>query len=128
MQCRDGSVLFDTDGLRLKAEIVSGAGWISVFHDGLRYDFNRIDDLALAEAEHTSGDSVISPMPGLVSAVRTATRAAVRKGDALVVLEAMKMEHVLTAPRDGVVAEMLVTEGDQVTDGQLLLRLEAQDG
>ncbi len=126
-QIREGRVLFDIDGLRARAEIVTGAGWISVFHDGLRYDFHRIDDLAVAEAEQTSSDTIIAPMPGLVSAVRTVNGAAVCKGDALLVLEAMKMEHILIAPRDGVVAEVLVAERDQVTDGMLLLRLEAQD-
>ena len=43
-------------------------------------------------------------------------------------LEAMKMEHTLTAPRDGAVAEVLVLAGDQVSDGTLLLRLEPRDG
>ena len=49
------------------------------------------------------------------------------KGEVLVVLEAMKMEHALTAPRDGVVAEVLVAAGAQVTDGALLLALEPGD-
>jgi len=127
-QSHDGNVLFDSDGLRAKAEIVTGAEGISVFHDGFCCRFDRIDDLAIAEAEQAGGDGIAAPMPGLVTAVRTANGAPVRKGDALLVLEAMKMEHVLTAPRDGVVAEVLVSEGDQVTDGLLLLRLEARDG
>ncbi|MGL4238999.1 acetyl/propionyl/methylcrotonyl-CoA carboxylase subunit alpha [Tabrizicola sp.] len=127
-QSREGSVLFDADGLRSRAEIVTGAGWISVFHDGLCYDFNLIDDLAVAEEGQASGDSIIAPMPGLMSAVRTVNGAKVRKGDPLLILEAMKMEHILTAPRDGVVAEVLVAERDQVTDGVLLLRLEAEGG
>ncbi len=127
-QSRDGSILFDADGLRAKAEIVTGSGWISVFHDGLRTDFDLIDDLAVSETDETSGDGIVAPMPGLVSAVRASNGSTVRKGDALVVLEAMKMEHVLAAPRDGVVAEVLVSQGDQVTDGVLLLRLEALDG
>jgi 3-methylcrotonyl-CoA carboxylase alpha subunit len=127
-QSREGSVAFDIDGLRAKAEIVTGAGWISVFHDGFCYDFNQVDDLAVAEGEQASGDSLIAPMPGLVTAVRTTNGARVRKGDPLLVLEAMKMEHMLTAPRDGLVAEVLVAEQDQVTDGMLLLRLEPRDG
>ncbi len=126
-QSREGSVLFDIDGLRAKAKIVTGAGWISVFYDGFCYEFDLVGDLAVAEGEEASGDSIIAPMPGFVSAVRTVNGASVRKGDALLVLEAMKMEHVLTAPRDGVVAEVLVAERDQVTDGMLLLRLGAQD-
>jgi 3-methylcrotonyl-CoA carboxylase alpha subunit len=128
VQSRKGSVLFDTDGLRSKAEVVTGTGWISVFAGGLRYDFDRIDNLAIAEGEQAGGESIIAPMPGLVTAVRTANGARVRKGDPLLILEAMKMEHVLTAPRDGTVADVLVAERDQVTDGMLLLRLEAPDG
>jgi 3-methylcrotonyl-CoA carboxylase alpha subunit len=62
------------------------------------------------------------------SSFRVTKGTAVAKGDSLLVLEAMKMEHVLTAPRDGVVAEVLVAERDQVKDGTLLLRLEASDG
>jgi len=127
-QSREGRVHFDSDGLSSKAEIVTGAGRISVFHDGFCYEFDLVDDLAVAEEEVAGGDSIIAPMPGLVSAVRTKKGTTVRKGDALLVLEAMKMEHVLTSPRDGVVFEVLVAERDQVTDGMLLLRLEAQDG
>jgi 3-methylcrotonyl-CoA carboxylase alpha subunit len=128
VQNHEGRVHFDIDGLRSKAEIVTGAGSISVFHDGLCYDFDLVDDLAVADGEHASGDTVIAPMPGLVTTVRTANGASVRKGDPLLVLEAMKMEHMLTAPRDGVVQEVLVAERDQVTEGMLLLRLEPSDG
>jgi 3-methylcrotonyl-CoA carboxylase alpha subunit len=51
---------------------------------------------------------------------------AVCKGDALAVLEAMKMEHTLAAPRDGVVAAVNAGEGDQVQDGDLLVSLESE--
>jgi 3-methylcrotonyl-CoA carboxylase alpha subunit len=47
----------------------------------------------------------------------------VQRGQALAVMEAMKMEHTLTAPRDGVVAELLYAVGDQVAEGGELLRL-----
>jgi 3-methylcrotonyl-CoA carboxylase alpha subunit len=62
-------------------------------------------------------------MPGLVKQVRVKPGASVSKGDALAVLEAMKMEHTLTAPRDGVVAAVNAAEGDQVKDGDLLVSL-----
>ncbi len=127
-QSRDGVVHFDSDGLRSKAEIVTRARSISVFHDGYCDKFELVDDLAVAESKVAGGDSIMAPMPGLVSAVRTKVGAVVRTGDPLLVLEAMKMEHIPTAPRDGVVADVLVSEGDQVTDGLLLLRLEAQNG
>ena len=63
-------------------------------------------------------------MQGLVRAVSVATGGHVAKGDALVVLEAMKMEHALVAARDGIVAEVLVTEGAQVEAGAALIRLQ----
>ena len=64
-------------------------------------------------------------MPGLVKAVFVAPGQAVITGDRLAVLEAMKMEHVLTAARDGVVAEVLVGAGAQVEAGAALIVLEA---
>jgi 3-methylcrotonyl-CoA carboxylase alpha subunit len=60
-------------------------------------------------------------MPGLVKVVRAATGDAVAKGQPLLILEAMKMEHTITAPHDGTVAE-IATEGSQVTDGTVLVR------
>ena len=52
----------------------------------------------------------------------------IAKDDPLIVLEAMKMEHVLAAPRDGVLAAVNVAEGDQVVDGTVLIALEPEDG
>ena len=73
------------------------------------------------------GDAIAAPMPGLVKRMRAEAGQAVEKGQPLAILEAMKMEHTLTAPRDGVVAEVLASEGSQVSDGDLLLTLEPQD-
>ena len=70
----------------------------------------------------------LSPMPGLVRELAVAPGDRVAKGDRLAVIEAMKMEHVLTAARDGTVAEVLVTAGAQVEAGAALVRLEEADG
>ncbi|SEW01646.1 3-methylcrotonoyl-CoA carboxylase, alpha subunit [Cognatiyoonia koreensis] len=70
------------------------------------------------------GDDVQAPMPGLVQSVAVAPGASVSAGDRMIVLEAMKMEHVLRAPRDGIVAEVRVRAGDQVTAGAILVSLE----
>ena len=67
-------------------------------------------------------------MPGLVKRLAAAPGQPVARGDVLVVLEAMKMEHSLTAPRDGAVAQVHVAEGSQVEDGAILLALEPADG
>ncbi len=74
-----------------------------------------------------AGDTnvVEAPMPGLVKAVFAAAGQAVKEGDRLAILEAMKMEHSLLAARDGVVAEVLAEAGAQVEAGAALVRLEA---
>jgi 3-methylcrotonyl-CoA carboxylase alpha subunit len=66
----------------------------------------------------------VAPMPGLLRSVFVAAGDAVVAGQRIATLEAMKMEHGLTAPRDGVVAEVLADEGAQVEAGAALVRLE----
>ena len=65
-------------------------------------------------------------MPGLVRLVNAEPGMVVKRGAPLVVLEAMKMEHALGAPRDGVIAEIAVSPGDQVSEGDLLAMLEEE--
>jgi 3-methylcrotonyl-CoA carboxylase alpha subunit len=75
-----------------------------------------------------AGDgAILSPMPGRVLAVDVAAGEAVTAGQKLLTLEAMKMEHALTAPFDGVVAELTVEAGGQVSEGALLVRVERAD-
>jgi 3-methylcrotonyl-CoA carboxylase alpha subunit len=77
----------------------------------------------------TEGDgAIISPMPGKLIAVAVRKGDVVTKGQKLVTLEAMKMEHSLTAPFDGIVAELSATEGAQVSEGALLARIEKGEG
>ncbi len=64
-------------------------------------------------------------MPGKVIALLAAAGAAVKKGDALLVMEAMKMEHTVSAPRDGTVKAFRYAPGDQVGDGAELVDFEA---
>ena len=79
-----------------------------------------------AGAGEAVGDgSILSPMPGKIVAVQVASGDAVKKGQPLVTLEAMKMEHALTAPFDGKVVELPFKAGDQVSEGVLLVKLEA---
>jgi 3-methylcrotonyl-CoA carboxylase alpha subunit len=69
--------------------------------------------------------AVRTPMPGRIARVAVANGDEVRAGQTLVVLEAMKMEHVLTTPAAGRILEVTVREGDQVVDGLVVVRLEA---
>jgi 3-methylcrotonyl-CoA carboxylase alpha subunit len=72
--------------------------------------------------------SIMSPRPGRVIAVDARQGDKVAKGQKLVTLEAMKMEHSLASPFDGIVAELNVAEGAQVTEGTLLVRVEKGEG
>ena len=65
-------------------------------------------------------------MPGKVIAFLVQPGATVEKGQPLAVMEAMKMEHTLHAPRDGVVGELLYAVGDQVSEGAALLTLAGE--
>ena len=80
-------------------------------------------------AAGAAGDgAIVSPMPGKMIAVEVKQGEAVTKGQKLVTLEAMKMEHSLVAPFDGIVAELAAVEGAQVSEGTLLVRIEKGEG
>ena len=78
---------------------------------------------AAAAAPAVAGEQVTAPMPGTILKVNAAQGAAVKKGDILVVLEAMKMENEIMAPRDGTVAQVAVSKGSTVDTGALLVVL-----
>ena len=83
-----------------------------------------IDSIAQAGEGAAEAGRLTAPMPGKVIAFLTRVGDSVAQGQALAVMEAMKMEHTLHAPRDGVVAELLYAVGDPVADGAELLRLQ----
>ena len=83
-----------------------------------------IDALAHAGEVHAEVGRLTAPMPGKVVSFSVKAGDLVKKGQALAVMEAMKMEHTIAAPADGTVAELLFAPGDQVTEGAELLKLE----
>ncbi len=98
----------------------------------LTFDAGFARRYALARAEGGAGQSthdgeILSPMPGKVIAVEVSQGQTVTKGQKLLTLEAMKMEHSLTAPFDGVVAELRAAPGAQVQVEALLVRIETKD-
>ena len=83
------------------------------------------DPLAHAGEGHSEGGRLTAPMPGKLVSFAVKAGDTVTKGQALAVMEAMKMEHTIAAPADGVVQELLYAPGDQVAEGAELIRIEA---
>ncbi|AZO58882.1 acetyl/propionyl/methylcrotonyl-CoA carboxylase subunit alpha [Mesorhizobium sp. M1A.F.Ca.IN.020.30.1.1] len=102
-------------------------GHVTVFEGAVGYTFTVPDPLAKADEAAAASDSLRAPMPGLVKLVRAAAGDTVIKGQPLLILEAMKMEHTIAAPHDGVIAE-IAAEGAQVSDGTVLVRFEDARG
>jgi 3-methylcrotonyl-CoA carboxylase alpha subunit len=99
-----------------------GRNW-HVFHEGERWTLALKDPLAGLDLDAASG-SLAAPMPGRVVKLLVERGAKVAKGQALLILEAMKMEHTIVAPAEGTVAEVHCAEGEQVLEGIELIRLD----
>jgi 3-methylcrotonyl-CoA carboxylase alpha subunit len=123
---RDGRVLVEGDGRSVRLDLADvqrdtarWPGHVTVFGAGTSHDVAFADPLAQAAATGEGADALRAPMPGLVKLVRAEPGQAVRRGQPLLVLEAMKMEHAISAPRDGTI-ETIAREGDQVSEGTAL--------
>ena len=118
-QVRDGS------GAR-QVHLHEGSGAVTLVRDGGRLTFALSDPMAGSQETGHGGDSITAPLPGIVKSLNVSPGATVAAGDVLAVMEAMKMEHSLLAPRNGTVAEVAVRAGEQVEEGALLITLEPE--
>ncbi len=98
---------------------------ITVFAPEGTLALQEVDALAHAGEGASPGGRLTAPMPGKLIAFLAQAGETVKAGQPLAVMEAMKMEHTIAAPRDGTVAELLYGVGDQVAEGAELLRLQA---
>ncbi|RJF89788.1 acetyl/propionyl/methylcrotonyl-CoA carboxylase subunit alpha [Oleomonas cavernae] len=113
------TVLFD--GVKRQVCVVRHGDDITVLHDGVSHHLLLVDPLAPPDAAAAGAGHLTAPMPGQVIQVLVAAGAEVTRGAPLLVLEAMKMEHTIVAPKDGTIEAVHYAQGDQVQEGAELI-------
>jgi 3-methylcrotonyl-CoA carboxylase alpha subunit len=121
----DGTIAATLDGLRAKARVYVYEIHVHVWLDGNHYDFVHEDPRSKEFSASTTGGGLTTPLPGVVVAVKVAEGQTVAAGEVLMVIEAMKMEHAITAPHAGTVQTLHFAQGDRVSEGSALLELAA---
>ncbi len=97
---------------------------VVLFDRGEPYEFTLDTGERSADEAGASDGAILSPMPGKIVSVAAKAGAKLKKGDPILVLEAMKMEHTLAAPFDGKLTQLSAQAGAQVSEGVLLARME----
>ena len=122
----DDAFAVELDDRRLIASVVAVNGKRSVFLHGTTHVLLRDDPLHLVEAGGAHGGGLTAPMPGKVVTLLVQPGQKVNKGTPLLILEAMKMEHTITAPAAGTVKAFCYAAGEQVADGAALVEFEGE--
>ncbi|MEM7444527.1 MAG: acetyl/propionyl/methylcrotonyl-CoA carboxylase subunit alpha [Pseudomonadota bacterium] len=112
------------DGRKHRATFLRDGRNLDVLTEDADYRLELDDPIAQADADHGSAGSLASPMPGKIVAVLVVEGDQVARGQALLVLEAMKMEHTVKAPADGTIGRVPFAAGDHVDEGVELIGFE----
>jgi 3-methylcrotonyl-CoA carboxylase alpha subunit len=116
----------ELDDRRLIASVVAVDDKRSIFLNGSTYSLLRDDPLHRVDAGDSHGGGLTAPMPGKVVALLAQPGQKVEKGTPLLILEAMKMEHTITAPAAGIVKAFCYAAGEQVSDGAALVEFAGE--
>jgi 3-methylcrotonyl-CoA carboxylase alpha subunit len=119
----DGRLAVIVDGVRRVVRVLVHGAATAVFLDGASWLLEAIDPLAPPAGADAAAGRLTAPMPGRVVQVLVKTGDSVRQGQPMMVVEAMKMEHTIAAPREGTVAAVHFTPGDLVEEGAELIAL-----
>jgi 3-methylcrotonyl-CoA carboxylase alpha subunit len=112
------------EGQRLTAHFVEQPGRAQVFHRGQTLELGLREESTAHDDESAGGDAVLAPMPGTIIEILVAEGDRVTRGQAVLRLEAMKMEHTLRAPARGKVKGLSAQAGDRVDEGVVLFSVE----
>jgi 3-methylcrotonyl-CoA carboxylase alpha subunit len=115
------------DGVRRPITVLEHDIDMAVFLDGESWRLVEIDPLAPKAGEDASAGRLTAPMPGRVTQLMVEPGSHVRRGEPLMIIEAMKMEHTVAAPADGVVEKVRFAVGDLVEEGAELIALAAPE-
>lgn len=118
------ALLVDIDGTRQRLRAIRQGETLYLQWHGELHAITRFDPIAAAEASHTQQEGLSAPMNGSIVRVLVKPGQAVEAGTALVVLEAMKMEHSIRAPEAGTVKVLYCREGEMVSEGAVLVELQ----
>ncbi|MGQ2917389.1 MULTISPECIES: acetyl/propionyl/methylcrotonyl-CoA carboxylase subunit alpha [Rhizobium] len=122
---QDGTLSATIDGWQKRGHFFASDNGHALFLDGEQYRVSQPDPVDIADsATHAGG--LEAPMPGVIRAILSENGAAVSAGEALVVMEAMKMEHTIRAPAKGTVSAINCAEGDMVEAGAVLVDFEPE--
>lgn len=121
-----GELSATLDGDRTGVSFHRKAQSLTLIHGGATVTFEIIDPMEADMSDEGAGGAITAPLPGKIIKLSTEAGAKVKKGDPLMILEAMKMEHTIAAPTAGTVAEVNFAEGDQVEEGAVLIALETE--
>ncbi|MBI1244493.1 MAG: ATP-grasp domain-containing protein [Alphaproteobacteria bacterium] len=122
-----GRLCAEIGGHRLAADIVRHAMEWTVFRGAAAHVLHLVDRLVAADAAGAGDAKLAAPMPGRIVAVHVAAGESVTRGQKLVVLEAMKMEHTILAPADGTVERVRFKPGEQAAEGEELVVFVARE-
>jgi 3-methylcrotonyl-CoA carboxylase alpha subunit len=127
-QRADATLSIVLDGVRRHITVLDHALETAVFLDGESWRLVEIDPLVPRAGEDPAAGRLTAPMPGRVTHLMVEPGSRVRRGEPLMIIEAMKMEHTVAAPADGVVTAVRFAVGDLVEEGAELIALAAPAG
>ncbi len=121
----DGSLVAVIDGRQVHGRVLRLGDDLVVLLRGSAFTLTPFDPLEAAEHSDSGTHDLVAPMPGKIIQVMVKPGDAVKRGQAIAILEAMKMEHTLSAPSDAVIDKLPWAAGDQVSEGTVIASFAA---
>ncbi|MGK0269538.1 MAG: 3-methylcrotonyl-CoA carboxylase alpha subunit [Cocleimonas sp.] len=122
----DNELTAIVDGRKLTAVFTKSGQEITTLFKGSVWEVTVNDPRQNSMEDDSAAGGLVAPMPSSVVAIEVSVGDMVKEGDALIVVEAMKMEHTIIAPADGKIGDIFFAVGDQVEDGEELLSLDSK--